>query len=100
MSVTPKQALEGAASAVRVATSYVPISHRWIVEMAVPVLSGAAQLSESNGWDASTREIVRQGIHHMLWHAPGVESADAKHIARGVVAIITVIRRNAGLEVE
>jgi hypothetical protein len=97
---TPKQAIESAASTLDAAAILVPEQHRWILGTAAAALDVAAEFIEPRPWDHDARTTQRNGLDDVLAQLPGFEPEDARHIARGVVASITVIRRWAGLEVE
>jgi len=96
---TPKQAIESAASALGAAAILVPEQYRWIPCMAEAAIDLTAEFIEPRPWDHYTRTTLRNGLDDVLAYLPGVEPEEAKHIARGVVAGVTVIRRWAGLEV-
>jgi hypothetical protein len=96
---TPKQAIQSAAGAIGTAAILVPSQYRWLPNVAEASLDVAAEFIEPRPWDRETRSVLRDGLGDVLAQLPGVEPEDAKQIARGVVASITVIRRWAGLEV-
>lgn len=97
---TPKQAIESAASALDAAALLVPEQHRWILGTSAAVLDVAAEFVDPRPWGGEAAAVLRDGLQDVLAEIPGVRREEAKHIARGVVASITVIRRWAGLEVE
>ena len=88
-------ALRTAAAACTIAgglTSTAPLG--WVPGAVRPLLEGAASLVDAGpGWDRQHRNAVRVALTGALAVAPGVTEHDARDIADGVAALVTVVRR-------
>jgi hypothetical protein len=100
MAADPKTA---AAAALRAASSAValggiaskPGPYAWVLPAAREALAGAAELVEATpvGLTAADRRRVSDAIRPTLERLPGVLPVEARDLAEGVSALVTVIRR-------
>ena len=69
--------------------------YAWIVPFAGRALSGAASLVEAPpvGTSPMARAVIVNALRPALEELPGLEGTEARDLARGIAAAVTVIRR-------
>ena len=90
MSVSASDAIRVAAGGVLAAGVAIPESHRWISTVAHHALVATAN-AVGETWPAM-REQLAQDLAETIGALPEVSDRDARHVARGFVALAGIVR--------